>query len=187
MNPRVLLAACIGIFVLAILATLGYLRLHQPAATDASKLTAKSMDVRSTRRAYDGAPPVIPHQPLGAACQTCHTDAPREVPGVGLALPNPHLKTVGLGDYSRCQQCHVFQTVTTELVSNQFTPLLQTARRGERLYPGAPPVIPHPVFMREDCVICHSGSASRPEIRCTHPERLNCRQCHAAMASGRME
>jgi hypothetical protein len=32
--------------------------------------------------------------------------------------------------------------------------------------------------MREDCAACHESVAGRPEIRCTHPERVNCRQCH---------
>jgi cytochrome c-type protein NapB len=170
--------------VIVALAVVGGLTLwwaQPPAMVGNNSITAKTMELRAARRAYDGAPPVIPHPPLGAACQTCHTNEAREVPGVGLALPNPHLKTVGLGDHARCQQCHVFQTVTTELVANRFAPLTQSLRAGERLYSGAPPVIPHHVFMREDCNACHAGAAARPEIRCSHPERLNCMQCHAAI------
>ena len=169
------------IIALMIVGGLTYWWARQPPTLPPNAVVAKSLELRALRRAYDGAPPVIPHPPLGAACQTCHAQEAREVPGVGLALPNPHLKTVGLGDHVRCQQCHVFQTVTTELVANRFTPLAQTFRAGERLYPGAPPVIPHHVFMREDCATCHSGPATRPEIRCSHPERLNCVQCHAAI------
>jgi hypothetical protein len=32
--------------------------------------------------------------------------------------------------------------------------------------------------MRENCNSCHADPASRPEIRCSHPLRANCRQCH---------
>lgn len=178
---RGLLPLLVVILTLAIVGGLMFWWSKQPTVVPTNNIAAKTLEIRAARRAYDGAPPVIPHPPLGAACQTCHTNEAREVPGVGLALPNPHLKTVGLGDYARCQQCHVFQTVTTELVANRFTPLAQSYRAGDRLYPGAPPVIPHHVFMREDCNACHTGPAARPEIRCTHPERLNCLQCHAAI------
>lgn len=135
--------------------------------------------VRAERRAYDGAPPVIPHPPLGGACVTCHTKEARPVPGVGIAPANPHLKTPGMSDASRCQQCHVFQTVKTEYVANDFRGLRQGERRGERLYPGAPPTIPHATFMHESCASCHTGPAARWEVRCSHPERTNCVQCHA--------
>jgi cytochrome c-type protein NapB len=64
------------------------------------------------------------------------------------------------------------------LVANDFAPFPQDLRKGDRLYPQAPPVIPHGVFMREDCAACHEGVPGRPEIRCSHPERMNCRQCH---------
>ncbi len=42
----------------------------------------------------------------------------------------------------------------------------------------APPVIPHQLLMRENCAACHTGPAAREEIRCTHPERVRCAQCH---------
>jgi hypothetical protein len=71
-------------------------------------VVAAASKVRAARRAYDGAPPVIPHPPLSGTCTTCHGSAAVEVPGVGLAPPNPHLKTPGLSEKSRCRQCHVF-------------------------------------------------------------------------------
>ncbi|MFO0811363.1 MAG: hypothetical protein U0746_22265 [Gemmataceae bacterium] len=155
---------------------------RRPAAVPEPPATAaKSLAVRAERRAYDGAPPVIPHAPLGNPCITCHTTVAREVPGIGLAPPNPHLKTVGLSETSRCQQCHVFQTATTTFVASDFRPLRQSLVHGDRLYPHAPPVVPHHLFMREDCVSCHSGAAGRTEIRCSHPDRENCLQCHATI------
>jgi nitrate reductase cytochrome c-type subunit len=72
---------------------------------------------------------------------------------------------------------------TGSLVANDFQPLPQNLRKGDRLYAHAPPVIPHGVFMREACAACHEGVAARSEIRCTHPERVNCLQCHVPKAA----
>jgi cytochrome c-type protein NapB len=135
--------------------------------------------VRAARRAYDGAPPVIPHQPLSGACTDCHTSAGRNLPGLGMAPANPHLHTEGLSASSRCQQCHVFRKSDDLFVETTFRGLAQWPRRGERLYAHAPPVIGHHVFLREDCNACHSGQAARREIVCSHPERARCLQCHA--------
>lgn len=139
-------------------------------------------EVRANRRAYDGAPPVIPHPALGGTCVNCHAAVERIVPGVGIAPPNPHLRTLGMSDGSRCQQCHVFQTTDAEFTKNAFLGLPQNLRDGSRLYAHAPPVLPHALFMREDCASCHIGTTARPEIRCSHPERSNCLQCHARVA-----
>ena len=79
---------------------------------------------------------------------------------------------------SRCQQCHVYQETYVLWVTNGFQGKPQELRSGGRLYPGAPPSLPHPVFMREDCLSCHDGDADREEIRTTHPERTRCLQCH---------
>jgi cytochrome c-type protein NapB len=139
--------------------------------------------VRAARRAYDGAPPVIPHAPLGGACTDCHTATGRELPGLGIAPANPHLRTPGLSAASRCQQCHVFRTSDDLFTASAFEGLPQKPRHGPRLYADAPPVIPHHVFMREDCNACHSGQDARPQIRCSHPERARCLQCHARNSS----
>jgi cytochrome c-type protein NapB len=142
--------------------------------------TPSRFAVRAARRAYDGAPPVIPHRPFGGACTTCHAERARELPGEGVAPPNPHLHTAGMSAASRCQQCHVFKDSDDQHVASTFTGLRQVPRHGDRLYPHAPPVIPHATFMRESCLSCHDGPAARAEIRCTHPERTRCVQCHAA-------
>jgi len=134
--------------------------------------------LRAERRAYDGAPPVIPHRPFGAACVACHTGRGMNVPDVGFAPPLPHAKTAGMSLSSRCTQCHVFRNTDDLFVKNTFTGLRQDLRHGRRLNALAPPVLPHPVFMRENCLACHSGPAAREEIRTDHPERVRCLQCH---------
>ncbi|MCA9123822.1 MAG: hypothetical protein H6822_15035 [Planctomycetaceae bacterium] len=134
--------------------------------------------VRAERRAYDGAPPTIPHPPLGATCTACHTKTGSSRPGVGFAPANPHIGTPAEGAVQNCNQCHVFKNPVALVVASNFAGRPQDLRLGSRLYRGAPPVMPHAKFMRENCNACHRGDAARPEIRCSHPERSNCMQCH---------
>lgn len=134
--------------------------------------------VRAERRAYDGAPPVIPHQNFGMNCTNCHTDAGVDLPGVGFSPPMPHERTAGLSATSRCVQCHLFRATGDLFRGNAFAGLRQDLRAGGRQNPLAPPVMPHPVRMRENCLACHSGPAAREEIRTPHPERARCTQCH---------
>lgn len=150
-------------------------RIAVPGQEGRLKSTAAT---RSQRRLFDGAPPVIPHPPMGAGCTTCHGTGGVEVPGVGYAPPSPHELTAGLGAVARCEQCHVFAQTAESFVANAFTGLAQDMRPGDRLNALAPPTLPHRVFMRENCLACHTGPAAREEIRCTHPERSRCLQCH---------
>lgn len=158
----------------------------QPVAdTDAEApvaITVTPSPIRAARRAYSGAPPVIPHPPLGASCIQCHTETGQAAPPIGFAPANPHLKTPGIGKSANCRQCHLFRrTEETDLFDrNLFVGYQPATTKGDRLYSTAPPVIPHGRFMRESCVSCHSGPAARPEICCAHSERANCHQCHVA-------
>ncbi len=133
---------------------------------------------RATRRAYDGAPPVIAHENFGMACISCHNRQGMELEDVGFAPPSPHDNTAAPSAISRCRQCHVFRQTEALLVGNSFVGLEQDLRRGARLNALAPPTIPHRVFMRENCAACHTGEAARVEIVTPHPERSRCRQCH---------
>ena len=45
--------------------------------------------VRAERRAYDGAPPTIPHESFGASCSACHDERGQSVRGVGFARAGP--------------------------------------------------------------------------------------------------
>ncbi len=51
-------------------------------------------------------------------------------------------------------------------------------RKVPLLQPAAPPLIPHRVFMRENCLVCHGDSSRREIIQTRYSERLNCVQCH---------
>jgi nitrate reductase cytochrome c-type subunit len=134
--------------------------------------------VRADRRAYDGAPPTIPHESFGIDCSACHNVEGMPVSGVGFAPASPHDDTEQVGGTVRCRQCHVFVTDDESFVDSEYEPLRQDLRAGGRATAGAPPTIPHRILMRENCVACHDGPGAREEIRTTHPERTRCRQCH---------
>ena len=136
-----------------------------------------SSSERASRRAFNGSPPVIPHQPFGAACVSCHNESGRLVAKIGFAPANPHK---GDGRTTNCRQCHLFKTGDSEtiFVKNNFQPFEIDHPKGDRLFAGAPPTIPHTLLMRKNCMACHSGPAARPEIICDHTERSNCVQCH---------
>lgn len=134
--------------------------------------------VRAHRRAYDGAPPVIPHAPFGD-CLVCHKAGGTPVAGIGFAPPNPHAAySEREGTFARCYQCHVHQNTEALFVATSFQGRPQDLRHGNRAHEAAPPVIPHDTFLRRDCQACHTGPAAREELRCTHPERTRCQQCH---------
>lgn len=133
---------------------------------------------RSVRRAYDGAPPVIPHDPIGIGCTECHATEAKEVKELGIAPANPHAMTLGMSRSSRCTQCHLFKTSTSLWRKSEFEGKAQAYVGGSRQHDLAPPRIPHRVFMRENCLACHAGPASRKELTTSHPYRKNCRQCH---------
>jgi cytochrome c-type protein NapB len=151
----------------------------------ASRETAPPVDSPRTlrgfyaRRAYPGAPPVIPH-PLadpeavgGAVCLSCHREG-GWAPAFGAYTPvTPH------PDLVNCVQCHVASTAVDALVRTDFEAVPPPAI-GRAAAPGEPPPIPHSLRMRENCLACHAGPAAVVEIRVTHPEFAECMECHAA-------
>lgn len=142
--------------------------------------------LRALRRAYDGAPPTIPHKEVGASCVECHNVRGMHVEGLGFAPPSPHEATAGLSSQSLCRQCHVPIRTDELFVANLFEGLRQDLRHGSRQHALAPPRMPHPVFMRENCTACHSGPAAREEIRTPHPERERCQQCHLPIVTSEL-
>ena len=155
-------------------------KVRVPDREGALKSTAA---VRADRRAYDGAPPTIPHESFGADCGNCHNERGRSVSGVGFAPASPHDGTRYAGATVRCRQCHVFQTTDELFVANSFEGVPQDLAAGDRATPGAPPRIPHRLLMRENCAACHDGPGAREGIRTDHPERTRCRQCHVPVAA----
>jgi cytochrome c-type protein NapB len=153
----------------------------QPLVGDAWEARARTLAARAERRAYDGAPPVMPHSRNFAktkTCLECHETGIRLGERFGPPLSHPHLVS--------CLQCHVESRnvevpASGGVVANAFDGLRAPAG-AVRPWPGAPPVIPHTTFMRTDCLSCH-GPTSYPGLRTDHPQRTNCVQCHAVAAS----
>ena len=147
-------------------------------------LPSESVEQRLVRRAYDGAPPVIPHpveQVSAASCLACH--------GEGKIIKDRVAARISHAHYSNCTQCHVpsvgagppLQDLALEpLAGNSFSGL-STFGKGARAYEGAPPTIPHPTAMRGDCMSCH-GPQGAAALRTSHPWRQSCTQCHLPSA-----
>jgi nitrate reductase cytochrome c-type subunit len=104
-------------------------RVAVPGRGDAVKTAAL---LRAGRRAYDGAPPVIPHADFNADCMSCHTREGLAIPDVGFAPPMPHDATAGLSAHSNCRQCHVWRATEETFRENAFEGLRQDLRKGRR-------------------------------------------------------
>jgi len=139
-------------------------------------------DKRAQRRAYSGAPPVVPHaidQTNVESCLVCH--------GQGLKVGQVTAPKMSHEVYGNCTQCHV------ESINRALPPTsgpraaatlfqgLSAPGPGERVWPGAPPTIPHTTWMRENCNSCH-GMLADKGLQTSHPWRGSCTQCHAPSA-----
>lgn len=128
-------------------------------------------------RAYDGAPPTIPH-PLdteygigGNSCLKCHEKGGYVVKFKAFAPVTPHKEMLN------CRQCHVAVKTKKEFVGSLWEKV-PPPKLHQAALQGSPPMIPHSLQMRENCMACHGGPGAREDIRVSHPERANCRQCH---------
>lgn len=146
----------------------------------------RTLNTYYKNRAYYGAPPTIPHIVLderafgGKACLQCHQNGGFVSQFNAFAPVTPHPERIN------CKQCHVPSKAKSFFMESNFTRLLP-AETGNQALLGSPPVIPHALQNRENCLACHAGPAAPKEIRVTHPERVNCRQCHAAKPVLNME
>ncbi len=142
--------------------------------TDSQKQFALAM--RQQNRAFNGAPPTIPHpveQLSTQTCMVCH--------GNGVKTETFRVSKMSHQFLANCTQCHVEAVpqnfTATEFGENTFVGL-PAPTGGARAFPNAPPTIPHSTWMRVDCMSCH-GPTGLHGIRTAHPWRQNCQQCHA--------
>jgi cytochrome c-type protein NapB len=146
-----------------------------------------ALQARASRRAYDGAPPTVPHpitQDSSAACLACHEQGLQVKDRFASKISHP---VFGGG----CTQCHVSThgsftatdaaVLAAALTENSFQGS-EAPPSGPRAWPGAPPTIPHRTLMRSDCMSCH-GPAGFFALRTSHPERQSCTQCHVSVAA----
>ena len=136
---------------------------------------------RSTRRAYDGAPPVVPHAVRSSGafeCLACHAR--------GAVIAGRVAPRMSHERHDNCTQCHAPPSAVPgspppPLAESEFVGL-PPAASGTRAWDGAPPTIPHTAQMRAVCTSCH-GVAGSLGMRSTHPWRQSCTQCHAPMSA----
>jgi cytochrome c-type protein NapB len=138
--------------------------------------TERTLDEYYSRRQYIGSPPYIPHKvdeenEAEFDCLSCHADG-----GWTEALKR-HTPITPHPEFVSCRQCHTPMTTDTLFTPNHFLSI-RPPNLGRPELPGAPPLIPHGLQMRENCIACHVGPGTVAAIRVEHPSRGNCRQCH---------
>jgi nitrate reductase (cytochrome), electron transfer subunit len=171
-------------------------------ATQAPRTGARARTLAAFRalRAYPGAPPRIPHalapeEFRGTTCNTCHGRGGYSARFDAYAPITPH------PEFRNCLQCHaaddgnvgvavrgrVFNgdAAATRTPRASVAPLVAIDWKTTswpstnlRAMNGSPPAVPHTLELRGNCLACHGGPGAVAEIRTTHPERANCRQCH---------
>lgn len=128
-------------------------------------------------RAYPGAPPTIPHPLLsevgigGKSCLQCHENGGYVAQFDAFTPITPHPEMLN------CRQCHAAPKTTNLFVGTDWLKVAHPEINNSAME-GSPPVIPHSLQMRENCLACHAGPAAPKEIKVSHPIRINCRQCH---------
>ncbi|MGL1935279.1 MAG: nitrate reductase cytochrome c-type subunit [Fibrobacterales bacterium] len=127
-------------------------------------------------RAYAGAPPQINHpisaeRFMGKDCMACHETGGYVKEWDKFAMPIPH------DALPNCRQCHS-PKLDSALFRGSTFQFANAPKRGNRLAPGMPPMIPHDTKLRKNCATCHFGPTGVKEIRSTHEERPNCTACH---------
>jgi cytochrome c-type protein NapB len=138
----------------------------------------RSLETYYDNRAYNGAPPSIPHAVKekisvgGMDCLQCHQNGGFVEKFNSYAPVTPHPEMIN------CRSCHVEQKTISEFAKNNFYKKPAPVVGKNNALPGSPPAIPHQLQMRENCLSCHAGPSAAKELRIDHPERINCRQCH---------
>ncbi len=154
-------------------------RANPVAVSDKSAARVRSISQRASLRAYEGAPPVIPHATAGLNVQTC-----RSCHAQGLKAGDKTARMVSHTYLANCTQCHVEAAPLPEGddgPANSFLGIRSSGYGGTRASAGAPPVMAHTTFMRTNCVSCH-GEHGYDGWRPDHLSRTNCVQCHAPAA-----
>ncbi len=140
--------------------------------------STNNLEAYYNNRAYPGAPPVIPHPTEeahsmgGKDCLQCHQNGGYVDKYKAYAPITPHT------EYINCKQCHVPVKSTGVFKPNNWQKIKGPEPKQQALL-GSPPIIPHSLEMRSNCLACHAGPSAPVEIRVSHPDRVNCRQCHA--------
>ncbi|MGD9688247.1 MAG: hypothetical protein AB7K52_05265 [Phycisphaerales bacterium] len=155
-------------------------RANPAAVADKFAARVRAMGQRAALRAFEGAPPTIPHPIADLNIQTC-----RACHALGLTTGDKVARMVSHTYLTNCTQCHVEAAAEVHgadlSAGNTFVGFRPGGYGGTRAWAGAPPVMPHATFMRTNCVSCH-GEHGYDGWRPDHLSRTNCVQCHAPAA-----
>jgi cytochrome c-type protein NapB len=138
----------------------------------------RTLNTYYDNRAYHGAPPSIPHpvkdeRNMGEnSCLKCHHNGGFTEKFNAYAPVTPHPELVN------CRQCHVVEKTDGLFKGFTYSEVIAPKTGINNALNGSPPVIPHQIQLHENCLSCHAGPSAPKEIRVSHPERINCRQCH---------
>ncbi|QTE21413.1 nitrate reductase cytochrome c-type subunit [Polaribacter cellanae] len=138
----------------------------------------RTLDTYYNNRSYHGAPPSIPHPVkeemlIGEnTCLQCHENGGFVQKFNAYAPVTPHPEMVN------CRQCHVIEKTNETFKPFEFRKVKAPKVGVNNALVTSPPVMPHQLQMHENCLSCHAGPSAPKEIRVSHPERVNCRQCH---------
>lgn len=173
-----------------------------PWAVRRASAHPRTLATAQALRAYPGAPPRVPHgltrdEFRDARCLTCHERGgySQRFGAYAPITPHPQFEAclqchaandgvIGIALPGRtpdasCRQCHVPGAGPAALPPGNWRsapwPVLAASR-------ATPPPIPHDLQLRGNCLACHMGPGAIAEIRTTHAERANCRQCHVLAA-----
>lgn len=179
----------------------------EPSARRERTAHPRDLDTYRFLRAYPGAPPRIPHAVTreefrGQSCATCHErggysqrfDAyvpvtPHPERGLCLACHVGEDSLMGVAipigqPNARCPQCHGAAGGRPRAEASLTWPTTVWPALAALPADSTPPGIPHDLLFRENCLTCHAGPSAVEEIRTTHAERANCRQCHVTADPG---
>jgi len=151
-----------------------------PSANLQTGSWGRNLNEYYTLRQYPGSPPRIPHDVDQAFtgdetnCLSCHEQGGYSHEHQKFAPVTPHPEN------TLCYQCHSPVKTGESFVENTWKSI-EPPKLGRSALGGSPPPVPHSLQLRENCVACHTGPGAVAEIRVSHAERGDCRQCHATM------
>ncbi len=140
------------------------------------------------RRAYLGAPPVIPHDVVGTQgdqCLYCHGQgAIYEKNTKLMGKKGVQAKVTPHPEYINCVQCHVPRLGSKVFVENTFSGLfLSDSQPAGGTEEGVPPPMRHQLQNREPCEVCHLSKTAYSQNIPRHGERPGCPFCHQPVES----
>jgi len=139
---------------------------------------------RESLRAYEGAPPVIPHsinRTTSDYCLVCHEKGVIfEAEAVVMNQKNAQAKITPHPQWVNCIQCHGLRIDDSKFRKNKFMPyrITSTPFTKTKDNEGTPPAMPHMLQNHDNCIVCHLSKTAYATIIPEHGETEGCPLCH---------